>query len=91
MKVSVRIPRKIPASKGAGYNKLKTYEKVANGCRSSLDAEAYVEGKVTNRTERSDATPSFMKGGSEAVPMRKSGDCRNRFKLCRSRAIYLGS
>jgi hypothetical protein len=35
--------------------------------RGVLDAEAYFEGRVTNRTTRSDIVPGIMKGGWETA------------------------
>jgi hypothetical protein len=68
----------------------KQFNRVGYGWSGVLDAEAYVEGTVNDRSERSYAAPGFMKSGAEILRVEKSCNYRNRFKSSRSGVIRLG-
>jgi hypothetical protein len=54
-------------TRDAIYNESITVAKVENGESGVLEAEAYVEGTVNDRSERSNAAPGFMNCGSETL------------------------
>jgi hypothetical protein len=61
------LPFAILRTRDAVHNKSITVAKVENGESGVLETEAYVEGTVNDRSERSNAVPGFMKSGSEIL------------------------
>jgi hypothetical protein len=62
-------------TRDAVYNKSIAVAKAVSGESGVLDAEAYVEGTVNDRSERSNAAPGFMNSGSEILRVEKSRNC----------------
>jgi len=84
------LPCAARRTRDAIYNESITVAKAVNGESGVLEAEAYVEGNVDDRSKRSDASPGFMKAARRFSVWKYPEIVETVFKLSRNGVICLG-